>query len=172
MVSDATPVLAQEEETGDGVPGDDLEVPEELLGEVEAPETAGGEFEEEQEASWECQECDPARLHKDPGRPSPAQVEEHRDEWHIQYRSWCPHCVAGRATGEQHRCGKRADAKVPTFAFDYLLITRDGKVVTKQELREDTVITLKVLVAKDTHSKAVFAHTPCDTKARGRTATR
>ena len=39
----------------------------------------------------------------DPGEPTASQREDHRASGHIVYRSWCEDCVAGRATGEQHR---------------------------------------------------------------------
>ena len=37
-----------------------------------------------------------------PGQPTQPQLEDHRVD-HYLYRPWCPECVAGRATGEQHR---------------------------------------------------------------------
>jgi hypothetical protein len=45
------------------------------------------------------------------------------------------------------------------FAFEYLIITRAGKVVrVMSEIEEGDAFMLKVLVAKDSRSKAVFAH--------------
>ena len=50
------------------------------------------------EADFECQECVPRRILPDPGQPTQKQIDDHRID-HLPYRSWCPHCVAARATG-------------------------------------------------------------------------
>ena len=68
------------------------------------------------------EEIEPARVHADPGQPIQAQIDKHRDDQHLPYRSWCKECVDGRGTGEQHRSRPEA-SKVPTLAFDYMLIT-------------------------------------------------
>ena len=47
---------------------------------------------------------------------------------------------------------------MPTLAFDYMLVTRDNKVIERGAESEDDPVALKVLVAKDTKSKSVFAH--------------
>ena len=98
----------------------------------------------------------PPRVHIDPGQPTDRDVEEHRDAAHLPYRNWCPECVSGRGTGEQHR-KRPEESKVPTIAFDYLIINRAGKVVVRGTA-DDEEIALKVLVVKDSKSKAVFAH--------------
>ena len=54
------------------------------------------------EEDFECQECVAPRILPDPGQPTQKQLEDHRID-HLPFRSWCPECVAGRATGEQHR---------------------------------------------------------------------
>ena len=46
-----------------------------------------------------CQECVEPRILPDPGQPTQKQLEDYRID-HFPYRSWCPECVAGRATGE------------------------------------------------------------------------
>ena len=105
----------------------------------------------------EEEETAPARIHLDPGKPTQREVEAHRDESHIPYRLWCPECVAGRGTGEQHRA-RPDERRIPVFAFDYLLVTRDGRILTREEAKESDSILLKVVVAKDSRSKALFAH--------------
>ena len=48
---------------------------------------------------------------------------------------------------------------VPCFQFDYLFLTKSGKILTRAELLEDSEeVALKILVAKDSWTKAVFAH--------------
>jgi hypothetical protein len=56
------------------------------------------------------------------------------------------------------------------FAFDYLILTRAGAVVrSEDEIAEGDALMLKVLAAKDSKSKAVFAHA---IRAKGVTADR
>jgi hypothetical protein len=110
---------------------------------------------EEAEEDFECQECVEPRILPDPGQPTQKQLEDHRVD-HLPYRSWCPECVAGRATGEQHIA--RKDAKqISTFSMDYLYCTK-SRVVRKEDLKEGDEVEMKVLVAKDSKSKTVFAH--------------
>ena len=42
------------------------------------------------------------RVLKDPGEPTMQEYNDHRVD-HLPFRSWCPHCVRGRASGTQHR---------------------------------------------------------------------
>ena len=34
--------------------------------------------------------------------PTKAEVDEH-NPLHVHYRTWCPHCVAGRSISREHR---------------------------------------------------------------------
>ena len=121
---------------------------------VEEP-AAEGDVEASPEEDFECQECVPARILPDPGQPTQKQLEDHRID-HLPFRSWCPECVAGRATGEQHV--KRKDEKrISTFSIDYLYCTK-SRVVSRGELEEGEEVELKALVAKDSRSKPAFAH--------------
>ena len=74
------------------------------------------------EEDFTCQECVPSRILPDPGQPTQKQLEDHRID-HFPYRSWCPECVAARATGEQHK--RRLEEKlITTFSMDYLFLTK------------------------------------------------
>ena len=56
--------------------------------------------------------------------PTEQEMEEHRGT-HLPYRSWCPHCVAGRGPGTQHRKTRAADEKergVASVAVDYCFL--------------------------------------------------
>ena len=111
---------------------------------------------EESKDELEGQDCAPRRVAPDPGLPTQSEIDEHNvDHW--PYRSWCEHCVRGRAVGEPHRSGP--ESTVPVIAFDYLFIAR-GRILKKNELSEEDRqnIKLKILVVKDTKSKAIFAH--------------
>ena len=49
--------------------------------------------------------------------------------------------------------------RLPVLVFDYLFITKDKKVVDRNELLANKYeVAMKILVAHDTWSKAVFAH--------------
>ena len=104
----------------------------------------------------ENQDCARKRVAPDPGMPTQSETDDHNTD-HWPYRCWCEHCVRGRATGEPHV--PSPVSQIPVIAFDYLFITR-GKILKKDELSEidKANIKLKILVVKDTKSKAVFAH--------------
>ena len=113
------------------------------------------------EDEFEAGESHPRRILPDPGQPTAGQVEEHRIRGHIPYRSWCRWCVEARATGEQHR-GRPDERLVSRFSFDYLFITKSRKYLSSSELQQGDEVELKVLVAKDSSTKAIFGHVvPC-----------
>ena len=116
---------------------------------------ANGEVEGAEAEECEVEEAVPRKVLPDPGQPTQSELEDHRID-HYPYRSWCPECVAGRATGEQHRA-RRGDRAVPVFSFDYLFITKSLKVV--RSLSDGDEVLLTILVATVSTGKAVFAHT-------------
>ena len=88
----------------------------------------------------------PRKVLRDPGEPTKAEWDEHRVD-HYPYRSWCPFCVKGRATGIQHR-GIKEESKIPVLGFEYLLGGEEG-------LEDEE--SLKILVAKCQMTKCIFA---------------
>ena len=122
--------------------------------EAEPPDLA-----EQADGDFECQECVAPRILPDPGQPTQQQLDDHRID-QLFYRPWCPECVAGRATGEQHQ-QRTEEKQISTFSMDYLFLTK-SRVVEKEDLLEGEEVEMKVIVAKDSQSKTVFAHTvPC-----------
>ncbi len=121
--------------------------------------------EREEEIEIRCEPCGPEdiftkRVAPIPPTPSLREVDEHNVD-HLPYRSWCSHCVAGRAIGEAHRPKESDERKRPVITFDYLFITKTAKGERHVDAREevqDKEILLKILVVKDTRSKAIFAH--------------
>ena len=93
----------------------------------------------------------------DPGDPTESQKEDHRACGHIPYRTWCRACVAGRSTGEPHRArtGKR---NISVFTFDYLYLDTKGQAIKNDGTVNKEDVDVTILVAKDTLTKAVFAH--------------
>ena len=59
------------------------------------------------------------RVGKRPYTTTKAEVEEH-NPFHVHYRSWCPHCVAGRSISQQHiRQAAYEEAMGITMSVDY-----------------------------------------------------
>ncbi len=129
-----------QEEEGEGAPAERT---------VEPDEVDGDEFESGERGQ--------KRILPDPGQPTTKQMEEHRITGHAVYRSWCPFCVAACATGEQHR-SRPEERSISRVSFDYLFTTKSAKVLTKAELQGGEEVELKVLVAKDSSTKSIFAH--------------
>ena len=65
-------------------------------------------------------EVEPVKKAADPGKPTDAQIEEHRMT-HLPYRSWCRWCVLGRGRGLQHRA--RTGSLIPIVGIDYFYLT-------------------------------------------------
>ena len=91
------------------------------------------------------------RAQSAPLQPSKEEVARH-NLTHVNYRSWCPHCVTGRRNNAAHRSQSRSSRKVPLFVADYCFV-RDV---------EDSE-NLTCMVGRLYPSKAVFA-TACDQK--------
>ena len=55
-----------------------------------------------------------------PCRPSQEEVDEH-NLTHIPFRSWCDHCIRGKAMSEPHHYhGKTREITKPLIAMDYM----------------------------------------------------
>ena len=50
--------------------------------------------------------------------PSKEDVDSHMVT-HIPYRSWCDHCVRGRAVNDHHPKEKSEESSVPVISIDY-----------------------------------------------------
>ena len=57
----------------------------------------------------------------EPPQPSKAEVARH-NLTHINYRTWCPHCVMARRPAAQHRSNPHSKRNVPLFCADYCLV--------------------------------------------------
>ena len=86
-----------------------------------------------------------------PTDPTPEEVEEHESTGHVQYRTWCRHCVAGRGAGQQHRTRDeeaRSQDGIPVISCDYTFMMVNG---------EDDGRAKPILVMKDSRTKSVAA---------------
>ena len=61
------------------------------------------------------------RIVRAPTKPSARDVEAHMTT-HLPYRSWCPHCVRGRARGKSHPKADSSGKTLPTIALDYMFM--------------------------------------------------
>ena len=81
-----------------------------------------------------------------PNVPTRKEIEEHFP-LHVHYRSWCPHCQAGRSTSKQHRGSQEDEVLGPCVSMDYAFKYDDEK--------EEA--TSPVLLAVDKGSGAIWA---------------
>ena len=96
--------------------------PEEEETEDDEKEEKKDEAEEDQEEATREQGGEPeearrAKGTKVPIKPSQEEVEEHMLT-HLPFRSWCSHCVRGKAKGKPHKKKEEEDKEVPTIALD------------------------------------------------------
>ena len=81
---------------------------------------------------------------------------------HIPYRSWCPFCVKVRCKSGVHQKLEKSDEElekeVPVISFDYCFISDQGDVADTEGFEAAGEGAAKVLVGRDSRSKAVFAH--------------
>ena len=75
---------------------------------------------------------------------------------HAAFRSWCPHCVRGRARNAPHKQISRDADAVPTLSFDYGFL---GKGDTEGDEEEIAVGLSPILVMHDEISGSVFSPT-------------
>ena len=82
------------------------------------------------------------------------------------FRSWCAHCVRGKAKANKHSITGGSEASdIPIVSFDYAFLSdRDGRAVVEgdepriveDDLSSDDAV-IKVLVARDSKSKMCTA---------------
>ena len=76
----------------------------------------------------EAQESRVPRVAKRPYTPTKAEVEEHLP-LHIEYRSWCEDCVAGKGISHQHRMNVESEEEKLgiTISMDYCFFSAEDK---------------------------------------------
>ena len=119
----------QEHDDSEDAPGFGPELPEGFGGglnrggETSHPEEPG----EEEQPEDESEEAARPRILRDPGDPTPQEVDEH-NVTHMPYRAWCRHCVAGRGKEDPHRRVKQEskEAGIPVSSVDYCFFGSEG----------------------------------------------
>jgi hypothetical protein len=71
------------------------------------------------------EDVEPMRKAPSPYLPSAAEIEEHR-KTHIPYRSWCTHCILGRALGEKRGTHAGREHTIPRIGIDYFFLSAEG----------------------------------------------
>ena len=119
----------------------------------------------ESEEFWESMICEPCEMEDDEviGRPvklprnfrkpTKQEVLEHLPS-HWPFRSWCKHCLAGRAVGAHHKARtdeerEFARSGVPTISLDHCFLGSEGD--------EDSAHSSPYLVLYDSASEALYA---------------
>ena len=79
---------------------------------------------------------------------------------HFPFRVWCRHCVEGRGRefGHSNLQGEKDERSTPVVSFDYAFISDAGDVTTDEEFIAAAEGAAKLLIVRDSKSKAVFAH--------------
>lgn len=88
-------------------------------------EAADNGEDEGEEEFWnkmeEGEECVSAKYRSASIKPSAAEVEMH-EMTHVPFRSWCKHCVAGKAKSYPHKSGAGDEGSIPKVSMDYMFM--------------------------------------------------
>ena len=92
-------------------------------------------------------------------QPTPSEFADHCIT-HFPFRVWCRHCLEGRGRefAHEHHRGDKDVRSVPVVSFDYCFISDVGEIKTAEEFEAASDGAVKILVARDSRSKSVFAH--------------
>ena len=145
-----SPILVDDVESESIVQGGEIEQP---LGQGGVPENLDAES--DSSSDEDNNEAIPVNAAPRPNRPSKAEVDEHMLS-HLPYRSWCAHCVKGKAKSKKHTCtSQNNDHEIPMVTLDYMFMGDDSST--------DEEGSMPILVVKDVLSPGcgtgmVFAH--------------
>ena len=109
-----------------------------------------------------------AKSKRVPPNVSQQEMDEH-ELTHIPFRTWCPSCVAGKATEDYHRkrAEKKFDGEVPRVDLDYCflkaVLSNVPESLDELQPKSDADRAQPVLVIVDVQTGCVFA-TPVSTK--------
>ena len=97
-------------------------------------EEPSGEFIDDQ-----CGECEGARAKVYPLPHEPTMQERLQHEaTHLPFRSWCRHCMQGKARALPHASADHSEDTVPTLGFDFAFLrtSSDGISFSRRESDE------------------------------------
>ena len=84
-----------------------------------------------------------------PELPSEREVTEHNDSGHVPFRSWCMHCVKGRATNRQHMHQETEEDTKTAVMIDYMYM--EPRSVGREGEEEDDEEQEKERQERDAH---------------------
>ena len=128
------------------------------------------EMEVVEDMEEESEEMQQPRQVPTPDVPTEAEVRAHEASGHVQFRSWCPCCCAGRGKGYYHKSRKGDDLPlpcvVPKISVDYCFMSeatgdrRKGATTTKVEDVSQAILvlwddSLKYLAATTVPAKGI-----------------
>ena len=94
-------------------------------------------------------------------KPSQKEVEEH-ERTHLPFRSWCKHCVIGRAQSHPHYKQEEEECQVPTISWDYMFLSEEDeskkKRKTEEEQQNEAEEGLPIVIWADSMSKGAMAY--------------
>ena len=92
----------------------------------EGQEEVGGDRQEEREEEHEeFGKRETVRM-QDPVKPSNDEIDDH-NKLHLPFRSWCRHCVRGRAKNRAHMKEVKGKPGQNELHFDYCFLGREGE---------------------------------------------
>ena len=100
------------------------------------------------------------KIVKSPGTPSAKERQEH-EVHHWPYRSWCDHCVKGRALGQPHRTvkGEYAESSVARVLMDYGYLHEEETVTTEEHGQKvEAKVSMTAMVMLETMCSSVWAY--------------
>ena len=85
-------------------------------------------------------------------KPSKKEVDDH-ERTHLPFRSWCKHCVFGKAQSHPHYRKDKETLGVPTISWDHMYMKADGSKYEGKDIKDE----MPIVVWKDSSSKAIGA---------------
>ena len=120
------------------------------------------------EVDWSDELCAPCEEEEQAAMPMclPSVYQPTRSEYldhcvtNYPFRAWCKHCLEGRGRefGHDKSRGDKDERATPVISFDYCFISDVGEITTEDAYAAAGVGAAKILVARDSRSKSVFAH--------------
>ena len=82
---------------------------------------------------------------------------------HVPFRSWCKHCVMGRAKDDPHFKGLDEAREVPRVGTDYMWLhenaaeTRERQKKELEGIEESSIESMPIIIKKDEESTTIMA---------------
>ena len=120
---------------------------------VEDSRVADGVDSGSSDSAMRADEVRRPRLPHNPGRPTKQEIAEHCVT-HWPFRSWCRHCVMGRASASPHRSRTEVDRefsreRIPTISVDHCFMGTAAD--------EESADSSPVLIIYDGETEAIYA---------------